>query len=151
MLRVNLLAIIAIGVTSVLAGCSNSDTPLTRAVTKEELTGVWRPTSESKAFLVREKIPFSEESLKLELRADGSFDLTGIPDCWLDRFGDCSGTVLSVSGTWSTYQEKEVMPKRLHLLIEHGAPRVRVSLPLSGSDEALRPPSGVSARVAASY
>jgi hypothetical protein len=107
MLRVISSVIMLLSVGIVVAGCSETYTPLTRAIAKEELIGVWRPTPESKAFLAREKIPFSDETLKLELRANGSFDLPGIPDCWLAPFGDCHGTVLIVSGTWSTYQEKK--------------------------------------------
>jgi hypothetical protein len=140
MLRVISSVIMLLSVGIVVAGCSESYTPLTRAIAKEELIGVWRPTPESKAFLAREKIPFSDETLKLELRANGSFDLPGIPDCWLAPFGDCHGTVLNVSGTWSTYQEKEGTPSRLHLLIEQGAPRVRVSLPLANTGSSISIP-----------
>ncbi len=133
MLRIILLVLVVLPVTMVMIGCSQSYEPLTRPIEDQNLVGVWYPTPESVALLVRESIPFSTETLKLELRADGSFSLPGIPDCWIDDFGDCSGTVLNITGTWSTYQEKEGTPNRLHLVIGNGAPRARYSVPLSNS------------------
>jgi hypothetical protein len=112
------------------AGCrSEPGESIIRPLDPKELVGIYQPTTEAKEFLSREGIPFDERSLRLELRADGKFQLSEIPDCWRAS-GKCNGLTETVTGEWKIYQERSGLPNRLHLSVEDAGPQTIYSVPL---------------------
>jgi len=84
----------------VFSNCLYPYTAYKGELTNDALTGDWKPTEKSMAFLKSENNTAEIKEIKLTLSAGNTFVLTNLPDCFKDNFGKCRGGYYSLKGEW---------------------------------------------------
>jgi hypothetical protein len=72
-----------------------------REPTKDDVVGTWSPTDYSLQQM-RDEGGYEISTHTLTFREDGTFEMTNMPDWWLD-FGESTGGFYSGSGTWELF------------------------------------------------
>jgi hypothetical protein len=80
-----------------VAGCNPGSKEKPEAAA---LVGTYHLSLESKKFLVNRKAYKLIPNSQITLRQDGSVSVNGLPDCYVDGFGNGSGQFLVGQGRW---------------------------------------------------
>ena len=91
------LFLIGLSTLFIISGCNPGPTEKPAVNT---LTGIYRLSSESKRFLKNHKSYKAIPNSEIALHTDSTFSITGLPDCYVDGFGNGNGRFLTGQGTW---------------------------------------------------
>jgi len=73
----------------------------------QALVGTYQLTAESKKFLESKKSYKLIPESKIILRKDGSVKIVGLPDCYINGFGEGDGAFLGGEGEWEVEKRYE--------------------------------------------